>query len=194
MSQVQPDKELTSEVKAAAPVAASELEQVYARLRRIANRLMQFERPGHTLCPTEVVHEAWARALTGGDASSGAGQLGEAITRLSRVMRQVLVDHARRKRAVKHGGGRGRVGLDQIDDIEAAIESPGFDWLKLDHALAELAQHDPRRHQVVTLRFFGGLDNRQIARELNLDERTIGRDWSSARLWLKKQLQPDDDE
>jgi len=189
---VQEDKELTSGVKSPAGAAAIELEQVYARLRRIANRLMQFERPGHTLCPTEVVHEAMARSLDESGKLDGELSVVDLIGRMSRVMRQVLVDHARRKKAVKHGGGRGRVGLDQIDDIEAAIESPGFDWLKLDHALAELAQHDARRHQVVTLRFFGGLDNRQIARQLQIDERTVGRDWAAARLWLKKQLQPDE--
>jgi RNA polymerase sigma factor (TIGR02999 family) len=190
---VQENKEVTSGVKATGGAAANELEQVYARLRRIANRLMQFERPGHTLCPTEVVHEAMARSLDESGRLDGELSLVEMIGRMSRVMRQVLVDHARRKRAVKHGGGRGRVGLDQIDDIEAAIDSPAFDWVKLDHALAELAQHDARRHQVVTLRFFGGLDNRQIARQLKLDERTVGRDWAAARLWLKKQLQSDDD-
>lgn len=167
------------------------LEHVYARLRRIANRLMQFERPGHTLCPTEVVHEAIARALDGQGKLDGEVPLLDMIGRMSRVMRQVLVDHARRKNAVKHGGGRGRVSLDQIDDIEAAIDSPAFDWVKLDDALEELAKHDARRHHVVTLRFFGGLDNRQIARQLDLDERTVGRDWAGARLWLKKKLHDD---
>ena len=107
-------------------------------------------------------------------------------------MRQVLIDHARRRGAVKHGGGRTRVSLDQIDDFEAAIESQELDWAAMDRALTELAAHDPRRHQVVTLRFFGGLSNRQIARELKLDERTVGRDWSAARLWLKKQIQSSD--
>ena len=165
-----------------------DLEQVYARLRRIAARIMQGERPGHTLWPTEVVHEAMARSLDEGGRLDGELSVVDLIGRMSRVMRQVLVDHARRKKALKHGGGLGRVSLDQIDDVEAAIESPAFDWVKLDHALAELAEHDPRRHQVVTLRFFGGLDNRQIARQLNLDERTIGRDWAAARLWLKQQM------
>jgi RNA polymerase sigma factor (TIGR02999 family) len=173
-----------------APDDARELEQVYNRLRRIAARIMQAERPGHTLWPTEVVHEALARALDSQETSDdGQLPLADLIGRVSRIMRQVLVDHARRRDAVKHGGGRARVSLEQIDDIEAAIEAPGFDWRLLDRALEALAQHDPRRHQVVTLRFFGGLDNRQIARQLNLDERTIGRDWAAARLWLKQQLQ-----
>ena len=170
--------------------ADKDLEQVYARLRRIAARIMQSERKGHTLWPTEVVHEAMARSLDESGKLDGELSVVDLIGRMSRVMRQVLVDHARRKGAVKHGGGRGRVSLDQIDDIEAAIDSPAFDWVTLDHALAELAQHDARRHQVVTLRFFGGLDNRQIARQLNLDERTVGRDWAAARLWLKQRMHP----
>ena len=167
-----------------------EIDKVYGRLRRIAARLMHDERPGHTLWPTEVVHEAMARVLeqskpAGADAP---GQLADLVYQVSRVMRQVLVDHARHRNALKRGGGRGRVGLDQIEDLEAAIDSPDFDWQRLDGALDALAAQDPRRHRVVMLRFFGGLDNRQIASELDLDERTVGRDWSSARLWIKKRL------
>jgi RNA polymerase sigma factor (TIGR02999 family) len=171
-----------------------DLEQVYARLRRIAARIMQSERKGHTLWPTEVVHEALARSLDEGGKLDGSLSIVDLIGRMSRVMRQVLVDHARRKNALKHGGGRGRVSLDQIDDIEAAIEAPAFDWVKLDGALEKLAKHDARRHHVVTLRFFGGLDNRQIARQLDLDERTVGRDWAAARLWLKQQMSANDNE
>ena len=173
---------------------AHDLEQVYARLRRIAARIMQGERRGHTLWPTEVVHEAMARSLDESGKLEGSLSVVELIGRMSRVMRQVLVDNARRKQTVKHGGGRGRISLEDIDDIEAAIESPAFDWVKLDYALAELAKHDARRHQVVTLRFFGGLDNRQIARQLNLDERTVGRDWAAARLWLKQQMSANDND
>jgi RNA polymerase sigma factor (TIGR02999 family) len=170
------------------------LEQVYARLRRIAARIMQRERAGHTLWPTEVVHEAMARSLDEQGKLDESLQLVDLIGRMSHVMRQVLVDHARRRKAVKHGGGRQRVSLDQVDDIEAAIDAPGFNWLLLDRALDEMAQRDPRRHQVVTLRFFGGLDNRQIAKHLKLDERTVGRDWAAARLWLKEQLQGEQDQ
>jgi RNA polymerase sigma factor (TIGR02999 family) len=170
-----------------------EIGRVYERLCRIAAQLMRDERPGHTLWPTEVVHEAMARLLEQsrpreGQAPPPPGQVADLVYQVSRVMRQVLVDHARYRNAVKRGGGRGRVGLDQIEDIEAAIASPEFDWTLLDGALDALAQRDPRRHRVVTLRFFGGLDNRQIARELNLDERTVGRDWAAARLWIKKRL------
>lgn len=170
----------------------AELTELYARLRRIAGRLMQDERDGHTLCPTEVVHEAIARVLSRPPRAGGPGPLIELIDRVSHVMRQVLVDHARRRIAAKRGGGRGRFSLNQLDDAEAAIESPHFNWAVLDRALNTLATHDPRRHRVVLLRFFGGLDNRQIARELAVDERTVGRDWLAARTWIKKQLEKDE--
>jgi RNA polymerase sigma factor (TIGR02999 family) len=196
------DKGLTRDtVNASGGSDADDLvEQVYARLRRIAARIMQSERPGHTLWPTEVVHEAVVRAIeTFADPRTASGaaqqdQIVEMIFHLSRVMRQVLVDHARHRNAVKRGRGRARVSLDQLDDLEAAIESPQFDWTLLDRALDELAGHDPRRHKVVTLRFFAGLDNRQIARRLRLDERTVGRDWASARMWLKKRFAQEKDE
>jgi RNA polymerase sigma factor (TIGR02999 family) len=165
------------------------VEQVYRRLRKIAGRIMQSERPGHTLWPTEVVHEAMAKALAGDELKAGDQRTPvEMIAQLSHAMRQVLIDHHRHRNAIKRGRGRARVSLDEIDDFEAAIESDQFDWPQLDAALAQLAKDDPRRHQVVTLRFFGGLDNRQIARQLDVDERTIGRDWAAARLWLKKKL------
>jgi len=169
--------------------ASDGLPEAYTRLRRIAGRLMRGERASHTLTPTDVVHEAMARLLASGDVPDRAGWGGEPFAdfarKAARAMTEVLVDHARRRGAAKRGGGRGRVSL---DDAEAAIESPGFDWLALDEALREMEARDPRRHSVVVLRFFAGLDNRQIARELGVDERTVGRDWVAARLWLKKRL------
>jgi RNA polymerase sigma factor (TIGR02999 family) len=169
-------------------VGVSDIEQVYARLRRIAARLMQNERPGHTLWPTDVVNETMARLLEHGNLGGGEVPLPEMIGRAAHVMQQVLVDHARRRGAAKRGGRTRRVSLDQLDDFEAAIESPAFDWPELERALKEMSEHDPRRSQVVTLRFFGGMNNRQIARELGIEERTVGRDWAAARLWLKKRL------
>jgi RNA polymerase sigma factor (TIGR02999 family) len=186
---MQPKKEVTADLKGDAS-SADLLEHVYQRLRRIAARIMQSERQGHTLWPTEVVHEAMAKALASDDSLKVHDPKGvnQVIGRLCQSMRQVLIDHHRHRNAVKRGRGRGRVSLDQLEDLEAAIESESFDWPKLDGALEELAAHDPRRHEVVTLRFFAGLDNRQIARQLGVDERTVGRDWAAAKLWLKKKL------
>lgn len=164
-----------------------ELEQAYARLRRIAGKLMQNERPGHTLWPTEVVHEAMARLMESGQLDHDGSML-DLISKAAHVMTQVLVDHARARGAIKRGKGRVRVRLDSHSEVEAALEEEQFDWTALDRALEELKTHDPRRYQVVMLKFFGGLETRQIARELSLDERTILRDWSAARLWLKKRM------
>jgi len=169
------------------PPGASEFEQVYARLRRIAGRLMQRERPGHTLWPTEVVNETMARLLEAGNLGEEL-PLSHTIARAARVMQQVLIEHARRRGASKRGGGMKRISLEEIDDFEAAIESPEFNWSALERALTEMESQDPRRHEVVMLRFFGGLSNQQIAEQLGIELRTVGRDWAAARLWLKQQL------
>ena len=187
--------------ESAVPVATdkslneTDLQQAYARLRRIAGRLMSAERAGHTLWPTELVHEAMARLLEADASKPNRDEpVLDLISRAARVMTQVLVDHARHRGAVKRGGGRARVSLDEVGDVEAAIAAPHFNWAALDRALRTLADQDPRRHAVVTLRFFGGLTYEQIARQLNCDERTVGRDWAAAQLWLKKRVGRDTEE
>lgn len=173
------------------PAGTDNFAQVYARLRRIAGKLMSRERPGHTLWPTEVVNETMARLLEAGNLGDEL-PLPQTISRAARVMQQVLIDHARRRGASKRGGGMTRVSLEEIDDFEAAIESPEFNWTALERALGEMEAQDPRRHEVVMLRFFGGLSNQQIAEQLDIELRTVGRDWAAARLWLKQQLRSDD--
>lgn len=163
-----------------------ELSEAYSRLRRIAARLMEHERDDHTLAPTEVVHEALARLLERDEDNASGGE--EFVTRAVHVMRHVLVDHARRRGARKRGGGIRPWSLEALVDVESSLSDPDADWESLDAALSELACEDRRRHEVVVLRFFGGLDNRQIAKRLDVDERTVSRDWTSARLWLKKKL------
>ena len=162
--------------------------EAYARLRRIAGRLMSYERVGHTLSATEVVHEAMARLLesgwNAGDRATGP-QFVQFVQYTAHAMTQVLVDHARRRGALKRGGGRRRVDL---DDVEVALDAPAFDWQSLEAALDVMRREDPRRHSVVVLRFFAGMDNRQIAHQLGVDERTVSRDWVSAKLWLRKEL------
>jgi RNA polymerase sigma factor (TIGR02999 family) len=106
-------------------------------------------------------------------------------------MTHVLIDHARRKQALKRGGMPKRLDL---DDVEASIHAPSEQWMALNDALDEMRRHDARRHSVVVMRFFGGMDNRQIARELAVDERTVGRDWVAAKLWLKQKLDDRDTE
>ena len=164
------------------------LEQAYARLRRIAGKLMARERIGHTLSPTDVVHEAMSRLMTSGWKPQGGDGLLNLVRDASRTMTEVLIDYSRRHNASKRGGDARRVHLEDLDDMEQSIDRLAMDWEALDAALAALRQVDERRHAVVLMRFFGGLDNRQIASELGLDERTVGRDWSAAKLWLQNRL------
>jgi RNA polymerase sigma factor (TIGR02999 family) len=167
-----------------------ELSDAYARLRRIAQRLLADERKGHTLSATDVVHEALSKLLAAGwQPSKGQGENDvEFIHHAARAMTEVLIDHSRRYNAAKRGGGRRKLRLEDLNDIEAALKKESFDWEAIDLALSDLKRIDARRHSVVVLRFFGGLDNRQIAKQLGVDERTVGRDWSAARLWLKEKL------
>ncbi|MCS7033073.1 MAG: ECF-type sigma factor [Phycisphaerae bacterium] len=166
-----------------------DLEAVYGRLRRIAQKLLSGERDGHTLSATDVVHEALGRLLASGEPVPSQPQdFVRFVQHAARAMTEVLIDYARRRKALKRGSGRARVRLEDLNDVEATLDRPDFDWAALQAALDDLQVVDPRRHQVVILRFFAGLDNRQIARQLGVNERTIGRDFAAARLWLKEKL------
>jgi RNA polymerase sigma factor (TIGR02999 family) len=183
-----------SEGPDATPPQNADLAGAYEKLRRIGQKLISGERPGHTLSATDVVHEAMAKMLSAGWTPPNADEAGQALVQFvrhaARAMTEVLIDHARSRGAVKRGGGRAKVRLDQLDDVEATMDrDKDFDWEALDRALAKLDEIDPRRSTVVTLRFFGGLDNRQIARQIGVDERTVGRDWATARAWLKDALE-----
>lgn len=172
---------------------AQDLEQTYARLVRIAQKLLSYERDFHTLSASDVVHEALRKLLLAGSLGLRQGpDFVRFVQNASRAMTEVLIDYARTRNAAKRGGGETghkRLRVEDLDDLEVTIaDQPAFDWESLSAAMAELEQTDPRRHQVVLLRFFGGMDNRQIARQLGVDERTVGRDWSVARMWLKFKL------
>ncbi len=173
-----------------------EFAEAYARLRRIAQKLMTGERVGHTLSATEVVHEAMGKLLSAGWRPSPEDdeRVVQFITHASRAMIEVLIDYSRRHSAMKRGGGKLKVQLDDLDDVELTLDQSSFDWAALDRAMAKLRGIDPRRHSVVTLRFFGGLNNQQIAAQLGVDERTVGRDWSAARLWLRDALKEEADQ
>lgn len=173
------------------PDSSDALQQAYQRLRAMAQKLMSDERSGHTLSATDVVHEAMAKLLAGGWSPTTGGsdpQHVQFVRHAVHAMTEVLIDYARRRNRVKRGSGARRVAALDLDDLESAVEREEFDWAGLDSALRELEQIDSRRHTVVILRFFGGLNNRQIASQLGVDERTVGRDWLAARLWLKEHL------
>lgn len=157
---------------------------VYDELRRKASTYMSRQEAGHTLQPTALVHEAILK-LTGND--SGVHRANWRSSRhffhaAAEVMRQILVDHARGKAAQKRGGDLHRL---PIENVELATVAPETDWEGLDRALAELQRIDPRRYQVVMLRYFTGLSDQQIAQSLEVSERTAQRDWQTAKLFLR---------
>jgi RNA polymerase sigma factor (TIGR02999 family) len=156
---------------------------LYPELRALAGRLMRKERSGHTLQPTAVVNEAFLRLVdqAGVDWQDRAHFIGIA----ARVMRQILVDHARRRRAAKRGAGGERITL---DDAMAATPDSVFDLLALDDVLTRFAAIDDRRARVVELRVFGGLTTKEVASCLDVSTRTVEGDWAVARLWLAREL------
>ena len=156
---------------------------VYGELRHLARRYLQRERGEHTLQPTALVHEAYLRLVdnTRFDWKSRAQFYGIA----ARVMRQVLVDHARRKGAAKRGGLAETIPLEQAGDL---VQGGTVDFATLDAALEALARDYPRPGKVVELRFFGGMTALEIGEVLQVADRTIERDWEFARWWLQREM------
>lgn len=164
--------------------AESELaDLVYDELHARARQYMRRERPDHTLQPTALVHEAFLKLMQGQDIEwqSRAHFLAVAST----VMRRILVDHARARRAEKRPGGKHQV--DMAEGI--AAENPRTEQvLILDEALTRLSEMDPRQGRLVELIYFGGLTEEEAAEALGISTRTVKRDWASARAWLHAQL------
>jgi RNA polymerase sigma factor (TIGR02999 family) len=185
---IEPRSDLTAilnEVRSGGADAQKRLVQaIYAELRRTAGGLMHRERPGHTLQPSALVHEALLRLLDG-DALAEVPNRRYLFAAAAQAMRQVLVDHARRRHARKRHGNRVRVPLDQV---LTGFEEQGLDVIALHEALERLAQEHPRPAQVVTLRFFGGLSVPEVAESLAVSDTTIESDWRFARAWLKGRL------
>jgi RNA polymerase sigma factor (TIGR02999 family) len=164
---------------------------VYAELRRIAARYMRAERKGHSLQPTALVHEAYIRLISRHGKPLKNRVHFFAIAAL--VMRQILVDHARRHRAAKRGHGK-RVSLDSgaiRESSDAAIDpEESEDLIALDDALTELATRNARQSRILELRFFAGLTVKEIARALDVSERTVEREAAAAQAWLYTRLRP----
>jgi len=156
---------------------------VYEELHRLARRYMSRERKGHTLQTTALINEAYVRLVDQRNVRWANRSHFFAIS--AQIMRRILIDHARRHAYAKRGGGAQQVSLE-----EAATVTPdqSLDLLRLDEALKSLSEMDPRRGQVVELRFFGGLNNEEIAGVLKISENTVTRDWNMARAWLYQQL------
>jgi len=155
---------------------------LYDELRAIARRRMRGERNSHTLQPTALVHEAYLRIA---DRVSSEGQSrGELLAMAARAMRSVLVDHARRKGALKRGGNARRITLEGIAEDQ---ESP-LDLLALDECLTELEELDEQKCRIVELRYFAGLTVAETAEALGVGTRTVDENWAMARTWLRARL------
>lgn len=158
--------------------------ELYTQLRRIAASRMALQAPGHTLQPTALVHEAWIR-LTAAGRRTGFGNAEHLFATASKTMRHILVDRARQRLRAKRGGDLQRVPLDAAEEIAASND----DKLLLVHeSLCRLEKEDPVRARVVLLKFYGGLSIAEIAREMELGERTVERYWSHAKAWLYDEI------
>jgi len=156
---------------------------VYEELRRLAARFLRKERRGHTLQPTALVHEAYARLV--GQQRTSLENRSHFFAVASKAMRRVLVDHARRYRAGKRIGIQDKVSLGEVE--EPAIE-PDVEVLAVHEALERLAEIHPRQAQLVELRYFGGLTNAEAAAHFGVSRATAERDWKVARIWLHRRL------
>ena len=152
---------------------------VYGELRQLAGAYLGQERRGHTLQPTALVHEAYLRLVDQRqvDWRNRAHFIGVAAV----MMRRILVNYARDRRAEKRGGGADRVSLSAIDLADDPLD---IDLIDLHDALDRLGAHDPRKARIVELKFFGGLTTAEIADVLQVSHATVERDWSFARAWL----------
>jgi RNA polymerase sigma factor (TIGR02999 family) len=157
---------------------------VYDELRKLAAQRLAREKPGQTLQATALVHEAYLR-LVGAQDPGWSGR-GHFFAAAAEAMRRILVENARRKASRKHGEGLNRIDLDQIE-IAAAARSD--DLIALDEALSRLAREDPQTAELVKLRYFSGLSNKQAAEVLGISPRTADLRWAFARAWLFEKLE-----
>jgi len=178
----QPAQPHHREPRAASPLTLNN--ETYRQLRRLAARQLSRERKDHTLQPTALVHEVVLRLLRHHDTGANRAQF---FAFASRLMRHVLVDHARERKAAKRGGGVRPLNVD-LDQLGSEITDS--ELLMLDEALTHLEKLDPRQAQVVMLRYFGGLSVEEVGQVLEISARTVKREWRTAKAWLRVQLQP----
>ena len=155
---------------------------VYEELRALAKRELYREQQGHTLHATALVHEAYLKLAGSGMPASDRAHF---LAIAARAMRQVLVDHARRRKAIKRGGD---MVATTLTDGGAPVDFRPDELIALDEALEQL---EPRQRQVVEFRFFAGMEEKEIAEVLGVSDRTVRREWGKARAWLYRSLYPD---
>ncbi len=163
------------------------LPRLYAELRRLAAHRLARERPGQTLQATALVHEAWLRLEN--SRKHRWNNRAHFFAAAAEAMRRILVDRARRKQRLKHGGQFQRVG---VETLEISAPMPDEQLLELDEALNELAGLDPSAAQLVKLRFFAGLTQAEAADQLDMSRSTADRTWQFARAWLFDRIRPRD--
>jgi len=158
---------------------------VYEELRRLAAARMAREGAGHTLQPTALVHEAWLQLV--GDGERNWQNRAHFFGAAADAMRRILIDNARRKAALKRGGDQQRV---DIEDLEISAATPDEYILLINEALERLEIEDPEKARVVTLKFFGGLTNEEVAENLGIGLRSVVRQWTLAKIRMFQWLRP----
>jgi RNA polymerase sigma factor (TIGR02999 family) len=157
---------------------------VYSELRNLATARMLRESAGHTLQPTALVHEAWLRLV--GDNNQNWKSRAYFFAAAAEAMRRILVEHARKKARLKHGGGKERL---NIEDLDLAESAPDEKILLVNDALEQLERSNPERARVVAMKFFGGMTNQEVANAMDISERSVDRHWVCAKTWLFQKLQ-----
>jgi RNA polymerase sigma factor (TIGR02999 family) len=176
---------ILSAIEQGDPHAASQLlPLVYDELRKLAAQKLAHEKPGQTLDATALVHEAYLRLVDTAQEPHWNSR-GHFFAAAAEAMRHILVDNARRKRRIKHGGGRQRV---ELDEAMPAPPRAAEELLALDEALTRFAAHDPEAARVVQLRYFAGLSIEEAAQALGMSRASAYRHWSFARAWLLQEL------
>jgi RNA polymerase sigma factor (TIGR02999 family) len=177
--------QILSRIEVGDPGATDELlPLVYEELRRLAAQRLAHEKPGQTLQATALVHEAYVR-LIGGPTNQHWNGRGHFFAAAAEAMRRILVDQARRKHRVRHGGELRRIDFDSELQISDEADE---NLLALDEALQRLASEEPEAAEVVKLRYFAGLTIEEVASALGISVRTVNRHWAYARAWLFRQL------
>jgi len=178
---------LLRDVAAGDPKKAAELlPLVYAELRALARAHMAREKPGRTLQATELVHEAWLRVV--GASDPGWNGRAHFFGAAAQAMRRILVEQARRRARIKHGGGRERADPEEVELVPATEAASPTDVLAVEEALTRLEREDERKGRIVELRYFAGLTVEETAQALGVSVGTIEREWRFIRAWLREEL------
>jgi len=176
---------ILSQIEQGDPSAAEQLlPLVYDELRRLAAAKMAQEKPGQTLQATALVHEAYLR-LVDGEKAQHWDSRGHFFAAAAEAIRRLLVEQARRKQRLKHGGEHRRV---PFEELELACAVPSEQLLTLNEAISRLEQESPEKSQVVQLRFFAGMNHEEVADVLGISAVTARRHWRYARAWLRREM------